>query len=92
MASILEHFSAAGAQAIRDPITRAAAITPDDDDDLTEVTRAIYTGAGGNISMILKNDTSAVTFSDAPAGAILPLRVKRVRSTSTTATGLVALY
>jgi hypothetical protein len=49
-------------------------------------------GGAGNISLILSEDSSAVTFSNVPAGTILPFQVKQVRSTNTTATLIVALY
>ena len=74
------------------PAVKAFAITPDDSADLARLTRAIYVGVTGNISLILKGDDAAVTFVGVPAGTILPLRVTRVRSTGTTATDLVGLH
>jgi hypothetical protein len=73
------------------PALNAVALTPDDSNDLTTTTRGLYIGVGGNISVILEGDTVAVTFLGAIAGTVLPLRVKRLRSTSTTATNLVGL-
>jgi len=74
------------------PAVGAAAVTPNDSTDLTiSPARALYIGGAGNISV----DTAAgdtVTFSGVTAGMILPVSVKRVRSTSTTATLIVALY
>lgn len=72
------------------PASRAFAITPSDSTDLTTVTRSLYVGSGGNLSVILVGDTSAVTFTNIAAG-YHPLRIKRVRSTGSTATGLVGL-
>ncbi len=74
------------------PATRAFAITPDDANDLAQITRAIYTGTGGTLVCTLQDDSSDVTFSSLPAGAILPVRIKRVKATGTTASmGLVGL-
>lgn len=74
------------------PAVSAFAITPDDANDLAVVTRGIYTGAGGSICCVLVGDTSAVTFSNVPAGAILPVRIKKVLATGTTASiGLIGL-
>jgi len=70
---------------------RAAAITPHDTTNIaTGPADAVYVGGAGNVVVVFEND-STVTMT-APAGAILPVRAKRVNSTSTTATALVALY
>lgn len=71
--------------------TSAVAITPHDTNDLTDITRGLFVGTGGNVSLILADDSVAVLFKNVPAGVVLPLRVKRVRATNTTATDLVAL-
>lgn len=73
------------------PATKAVAVTPSDTDELATVSRALYVGGAGNLSLILAGDSSAVTFTGVPAGTILPFRVKQVKSTSTTATAIVAL-
>ena len=67
------------------PAIRAFAITPNDSNDLAVSTRAIWTGAGGTIVAILEADSSSVTFTNVPAGQILPIRAKRVLATGTTA-------
>lgn len=65
------------------------AITPADS-DLVAPVRAIYVGGGGNVRI---SDTGggAVTFSNVPAGVILPVMAKRIWSTGTTATNIVGL-
>lgn len=76
------------------PYTRAVDVTPDDDNDLSEVTRGIHAhGAGSHhdLSVILQGDDNPVVIAIAK-GDILPLRVRRVRATDTTATTIVALY
>lgn len=60
--------------------------------DLTESTRAVYTGAGGTMIVNMEGTGTSITFANLPAGVVLPVRVKRVLSTGTTATGLVGLY
>lgn len=74
------------------PAVGAAAVTPSDSTDLPRIARALYVGVSGNISVICEDGGTAVTFTGLSAGQILPVRVKRVRSTSTTATSIVALY
>lgn len=74
----------------------ALAITPHDTNALTQVDgdypRAIYVGGAGNIALRLYGDTADVTLTAVPVGTVLNLRASHVRSTSTTATNLVALY
>lgn len=72
------------------PATIAETVTPSDSTDLTNVSRALWIGGAGNISVIMANGTT-VLFSGIAAGTMLPLRVSRVRSTSTTATLIVAI-
>ena len=67
-----------------------AAITPDDDADLTTPTRAIYVGGAGDV-VVKSADNVTVTFSAVPAGTTLPIVTSRVMSTGTTATNLLAL-
>jgi hypothetical protein len=69
----------------------AYAVTPADNTDLTNgVTRGLYIGATGNLSVVMA-DGMTVTFSSVPVG-ILPVQVIRVRSSSTTASSILALY
>lgn len=77
---------------LESPAKYAFAITPSDADDLAMNTRAIYVGGAGNLRVILAGDTTAVTFTAVPVGTVLNIRVKKVMSTSTTATALVGLY
>lgn len=74
------------------PARALRAVTPNDSTDLEGYVRALWVGGAGNVSVIAAEDTDPVTISGVPAGTILPIRAKRVRSTSTTATNIVALY
>lgn len=79
------------APSLDSPAMTAAAVTPNDSNDLAVTARALYVGGAGDLSLVLVGDTAAVTFAAVPAGSVLPLRVKRVRATGTTATAIVAL-
>ena len=79
------------------PCQAAAAVTPNDGADLTPPTtayptptRALLIGVAGTISVDMGIFGTAVSMT-VPAG-LLPLSVKRVRATGTTATGIVALW
>lgn len=66
------------------------AITPSNTVKLGASVRAIYVGVGGNISVTLADNSTAV-FVGVPQGSILPVEVVRVNATGTTASSLVGL-
>ena len=72
------------------PIFGGFDITPDDATDLVSLTRAIILEGAGDVAVILKNG-DAITLPALAAGVIYPVRVARVLSTGTTATGLKGL-
>lgn len=73
-----------------EPASHAAAVTPADGSDISPEASALFIGGAGDVSVHVM-DGSTVTFVGVAAGSILPVRVKRVLSTSTTATNIVAL-
>ena len=73
------------------PAEDGAAVVPSDGADLAQVTRAIYVGQGGTLAVQLASGAQ-VALNGVPGGTLLPLRVRRVRSTGTTASGIVALW
>lgn len=73
------------------PANEAEAVTPSDTTKLTGTTRALYIGVGGNVTVLMPDGTT-VLFVGLQSGTILPVRVRRVNSTATTATSIVALY
>lgn len=77
---------------IESPARSAFAITPNDGADVANVTRGLYVGVSGDVSIILAGDSAAVTFVGLAAGVIHPIRAKRVRATGTTATSIVGVY
>jgi len=72
------------------PAIDAFDVTPDDATDLPEVTRAIYIGVGGDLAIVTK-EGGAVTLANLQAGTVLPLRVRAVRATGSTAQNIVGL-
>ena len=78
-------------QSFSGPCSNAVAVTPSDSNELTVVSRAIYVGSGGTL-VVITNGGQTTTLAGVPAGAILPLRVKQVLATGTTASSIVNLY
>lgn len=77
------------------PYNQAFAITLSDTVNIAQfgtmgLTRAVYVGGAGIVVAVFQDDSTA-NFT-AVAGEILPLAIKRVNNTTTTATLLVALY
>lgn len=76
--------------AAADPAIGAVAVV----NDVTIVPaycRGLYVGTTGNVSVIMSNNTTA-TFVAVQAGTVLPIRVKQVTASGTTATSIIALY
>ena len=73
---------------IESPATNAAAITPSVS-PLADVTRALYVGGAGNVTVTMLGGQS-VTFTAVPAGSILPIRCTHV--TAATATAILGLW
>lgn len=74
---------------MNNPYARAVAITKSDTANLDKFTDAIYVGGAGIVVAVMQDD-SAVQFT-CVAGQVLPVKAKRVNSTTTTATLMVAL-
>ena len=76
-----------------DPAEHAYAATANNTGDQPYVSRAVYVGATGNLNVALASDTAntIVSFVAVPAGTTLPIRVRRLYST-TTANSVVMLY
>ena len=79
------------ADTVTRPGEHAAAVVPHDSTLLTNVTRALYVGGAGNVSVLMAGDET-VTLTGVPAGTLLPIRVRRVNATSTTATAITAIW
>jgi len=88
------HAAAVNQIAATAPATRLAAVTPSDSNvDLTDIPRALFVGVAGNIALVGRDDTGNTgTVLAVTAGQLIPVMVRRVLATGTTATGIVALY
>ena len=75
------------------PAVSLKAVTPNDSTDLPDGTcRGLYVGVTGDVTLIAADDvTSSVLLKAVPVG-LLNVSTKRVLSTGTTATDIVALY
>lgn len=78
------------APTIEGPASRAETVTPSDSVDLADVSRALYVGATGDLSVIMEHG-GTVTFRNVVGGTIMPIRVSRVLDAETTAFEIVAL-
>lgn len=71
------------------PGENAASVTPNDSTDLANVAKALWVGVAGDV-VIDTTQGDTVTFKNVQG--LLPMRCARVRSTSTTATDIVAMW
>lgn len=72
------------------PSTHAFAITPSDSAEFAQNARSLWVGGAGNINVELLSGAQ-VLFSGVQAGSIIPIQVRKVLATSTTATLIVGL-
>ena len=72
------------------PFNKSFTITKSDTVNFPVLTEAIYVGGAG-IVIVVYEDDSTQSFT-CPAGALLPVKAKRVNSTTTSATLMVGLY
>lgn len=72
-----------------DPASGAFAVTKSDSTELSGV-RALYIGGSGDVAIIPVGSSTPITFKSVQVG-ILPVRCRKVMSTNTTATDIVAL-
>ncbi len=73
------------------PAAGAASVTPHDTNLLAVEARSLWIGVGGNVDLYTPQGDNVI-FQNVPSGSVLPCRATRVRSTGTTATGIIALY
>lgn len=72
------------------PAWNAAAVTVHDSTNITGApTRGLWVGVSGDISVLMSGGGSVVFKG---VQGLIPIRVDRVNSTSTTATDIVALF
>jgi hypothetical protein len=73
-----------------EPSGDGVVLTKSDTDELVTKTRALYVGGAGDLNVVMSSGRT-VLFSAVPAGTVLPIKIKQLLSTSTTATLVVAL-
>lgn len=75
------------------PPAHVALVTPSDSADLANVTRGVsFAGAGALKVTTYGGETVVIPSGALAVGVIHPLKVSRIHSTSTTATGIVAYW
>ena len=86
------HFSESAQQS---PAANAIAVTPDNTDfTQDQFTRGVYVGTTGDLGVRMAGNLGDVdvVFIAVPAGMLLPIRVKQIRTTGTTASNIIALF
>ena len=80
------------ARSLTSPPEDAAAITPADaGSGLSHVTRALYVGVAGDLALLMQGGATVV-LRGVPSGSFLPLRVRQVLASGTTADGIVGFW
>ncbi|HSI42270.1 MAG TPA: hypothetical protein VLA00_17125 [Xanthobacteraceae bacterium] len=74
-------------RSLSDPASDAFPVTPSDSAIIAS--RALYVGGSGDVAVVTAAGNDVV-FKAVPDGAILPIRVRKVKSTGTTATFIVS--
>lgn len=72
------------------PAISAVALTATDGVQLA-ITRALYIGTAGDVTVVMAGVAGNITFKNVPVG-IFPIRIRELRATGTTALQIVALY
>lgn len=72
------------------PYANAAAVTPSDTVDLQFVTRALYVGVSGDVTVNMPGG-AAILFKAMPVG-LYAIRCTRIKAAGTTATNILALW
>lgn len=74
------------------PAVGVVSVTPSDTVDISQKNiRALWIGTGGDVAVVCYDDSTAV-HKNVPSGFPLPVSVKRVKATGTTAQNIVAWY
>lgn len=72
------------------PASHSEAVTPNDNTDLIQATRALYVGQTGNVR-VRTISGQEVTFANLQGGVFYPIRIQRVFATGTTASDIIGL-
>lgn len=77
--------------ALDSPATVGFTVSPNDSTDLASYARALFVGNGGDVKVNLVSSGDDLVFENVPDCTFLPIQVKRVHSTGTTASGIIGL-
>lgn len=84
-----DNYASSGKSVI-EPARGGFLITAHDTNELDQVTRAISFGTAGALAVVMQDGSDFIIPSGAlAAGVMHPLRIKKVKSTGTTASGIV---
>jgi hypothetical protein len=73
-------------------LDKAAVVTTSDTANLPVPARMLWIGGAGNVKVDTVGGSTGITILAVAAGTRLPIQVKKVYATGTTATNIVALY
>jgi hypothetical protein len=73
------------------PARQLRAVTPHDTNDLALYARSLYVGGAGDLRVIAVGDADDAPQTLVGFSGLLPVQVRRVLATGTTATAIVAL-
>ena len=79
------------ADSLTAPAAQCFIITPSDTAELTQATKAIFVGEGGDVQLLSIENDAPVTFRNLPSGSTLDVRVRQVLQTGTSATDIIGL-
>ena len=88
--SIALFLGSVGFAQSRQPAIGAFPITTNDTTDLAIPAKELYIGVSGDVKVTMINNDTAIVFKAVPVG-VLPIHVKKVYKTGTTATSIVGL-
>lgn len=89
--AVLDRFNL-DKNALSAPPSHAFPITPHATNELEGLTRCIWVGTGGDVTLWTPSSAAAILFRNVPSGFLLPVRATRVLAAGTTATDLVGLW
>lgn len=77
------------ADSLQGPAQRPFAINPDDNAPLTYVTKGMYVGFGGDVTLRGVDSEADVTYRNLPDASYIAVRARYVRATGTTASAMI---
>jgi hypothetical protein len=86
-----EDIFAADRSRLNAPAYNASEVSPHDTNDLAYVTRGIYVGVSGDVTLVTASGDT-ITLVGLAAGLIHPIRAKIIKDTGTDAENIVALW